>query len=112
MRCAPSLDCAALLEFTKPRHLMKAPQEGPGMSLTELFQKFGAPLANSRWSWGSVRPDGTVFLRVWADEMRSADGGRYVRLINRGAYADTPDNLGFAERCEHVERLANGAPGY
>src|SRR5690348_14329833 len=82
------------------------------MSLTDLFQSFGAPLANSRWSWGSVRPDGTVFLRVWTDEMQSADGCRYVRLINRRAYEDLADNLGFAERCEHVNLLANGSPGY
>lgn len=81
-------------------------------SLTDLFARFGAPLANSRWSWGSVRPDGTVFLRVWTDEMKSVEGRRYVRLINRRAYADADDNLGYVERSEHVRMLTDGAAGY
>lgn len=82
------------------------------MSLSDLFIRFGAPLANSRWSWGSTRPDGAVFLRVWTDEMITVEGRRYVRLINRQAYEGAADNLGYAERCAHVEMLANGAPGY
>jgi hypothetical protein len=82
------------------------------MSLAALFAGFGAPLANTRWSWGSVRPDGTVFLRVWTDEMKTVDGRRYVRLINRRAYAGDQDNLGFAERRDHVRMLADGASGY
>jgi hypothetical protein len=82
------------------------------MSLTDLFVRFGAPLANSRWSWGSVRPDGTVFLRVWADEMKTVEERRYVRLINRRAYEDGEDNLGYTERCQHVQMLTGGAPGY
>jgi hypothetical protein len=82
------------------------------MSLSDLFQSLGAPLSNTRWSWGSLRADGTVFLRVWTDEMQSADGRRYVRLINRRAYEDAPENLGFAERCQHVDMLLKGATGY
>jgi hypothetical protein len=82
------------------------------MSLSDLFARFGAPLANTRWAWGSVKPDGTVFLRVWTDEMKTVDGRRYVRLINRQAYEGADDNLGYAERCEHVRMLINGAPGY
>src|SRR4051812_44131176 len=82
------------------------------MSLTGLFTAFGAPLANTRWSWGAVKPDGTVFLRVWTDEMKTVEGRRYVRLINRRAYEDDEDNLGYAERVGHVQLLTDGASGY
>jgi hypothetical protein len=82
------------------------------MSLTDLFVRFGAPLANSRWSWGSIRPDDTVILRVWADDMKTVEGRRYVRLINRLAYEGGDDNLGYAERCQHVQMLSDGASGY
>lgn len=82
------------------------------MSLTDLFVNLGAPLANSRWSWGSVRGDGSVILRVWSDEMTQMNGRRYVRLINRQAYRDDNENLGFAERHEHVQILAGGASGF
>jgi hypothetical protein len=82
------------------------------MSLSDLFVRFGAPLANTRWSWGSVRGDDTVFLRVWTDEMKTVDRRRYVRLINRRAYEEAQDNLGYAERCQHVQMLIDGAPGY
>ena len=44
--------------------------------------------------------------------MRTVEGRRYVRLINRRAYATAAENLGFTERCAHVEMLAKGAPGY
>jgi hypothetical protein len=35
-----------------------------------LFEKLGAPLKNTVWSWGGVRADGAIFLRVWEDEKR------------------------------------------
>lgn len=82
------------------------------MSLSDLFVRFGAPLANPRWSWGSARSDGTVFLRVWGDEMKTVDGRRYVRLINRRAYEEAQENLGYAERCSQVEMVGRGAPAY
>lgn len=82
------------------------------MSLSELFASFGAPLVNSRWSWGSVRADGTVFLRVWTDELQTVGRRRLIRLINREAYEGVNDNLGYSERCQHVEMLANGSPGF
>jgi hypothetical protein len=44
--------------------------------------------------------------------MKAVDGRRYVRLINRRAYGEAGDNLGFNERCEHVEMLTKGAAGY
>lgn len=36
------------------------------MAQTQSFEWLGAPLVNTRWSWGAVRRDGIVFLRTFA----------------------------------------------
>src|SRR5262245_791081 len=83
------------------------------MSLSDLFKLLGAPLANVRWSWGSVREsDSAVFLRVWQDETRLIDRKRYARVISTEAFKGREDNLGYVERIEHVNRIRNGAPSY
>jgi hypothetical protein len=54
------------------------------MTLSQLFEQLGAPLANVRWSWGAVREsDSAVFLRVWQDECRPIDGRMCVRIRSR-----------------------------
>jgi hypothetical protein len=78
-----------------------------------LFQKLGAPLANNRWSWGAVRSDGTVFLRVWKDRIRIHDGSHFVQVTHHKSHdSDTPANPGHRERLEHVSRIQGGAPCY
>ena len=53
------------------------------MSLTQFFDQLGAPLANSRWSWGAQRArDGVVFMRVWQDEKRF-ENERQLTLPNK-----------------------------
>jgi hypothetical protein len=79
------------------------------MTQKDLFARLGAPLKNVRWSWGSVRSDGTVFLRVWQDEIQQYDGSRYVRVLNT---SDPPGQLGYQERLTHIERVKEGAPCY
>ena len=79
------------------------------MSQKALFERLGAPLRNSRWSWGSVRPtDGTVFLRVWQDEVKRIDSKQnlYVRITDLPSDNDGP---GFNERLEHVALIKDGA---
>lgn len=46
------------------------------MSISDFFtDTLGANLANTRWSWGAVNPvTNEVFLRVWADELRTVGG--------------------------------------
>jgi hypothetical protein len=44
--------------------------------------------------------------------MKTVDGRRYVRLINKRAYEGADENLGYAERCTHVQMLTDGARGY
>ncbi len=82
------------------------------LSPSAMFRRVRAPLTNNFWSWGAVRDDGTVFLRVWQDERHASDGKQFIRLINHAAYADNSDNLGYQERLRHLQLIRNGAPTY
>lgn len=84
------------------------------MSLTRFFAKTGAPLKNSRWSWGAVREDGTVILRVWQDRKRKInnDGPHYMQLSHLQKYGEGQDNLGYMERLDHIQLIKTGAKCY
>lgn len=74
------------------------------MSITSLFERLNAPLANSRWSWGGIDPStNRVFLRAWQDQTVLIGSARFVRLAHHSAYADDKDNLGYRERLRHLE---------
>jgi|SRR5438132_7219749 len=85
------------------------------MTPTDFFDMLGAPLKNVQWSWGARRErDGTVFLRVWQDEIETSNSSQYVRLTNfqkakKYREQNNRDRLGFRERLEHVELVKNGA---
>jgi hypothetical protein len=78
------------------------------MSISELFQHVGAPLANSRWSWGGVRQDGSVVLRVWQNETKRINGKTYIQLTHRDVFLGNEGNLGHQERLHHVDRIRSG----
>lgn len=82
------------------------------MSLTSFFEKIGAPLKNSRWSWSGIRKDGTVILRVWQDRTRKHEGINYMQLSHLQKYGEGDDNLGYMERLEHINLIKNGAKCY
>lgn len=82
------------------------------MSITALFEKLGAPLANSRWSWGGMREDGSVVLRVWQNETRRIDGKLHIQLTHREMFVGREVNLGYLERNRHVEQIRTGARCY
>ena len=82
------------------------------MSITALFEKLGAPLANSRWSWGGMREDGSVVLRVWQNETRCIDGKLHIQLTHHQVFAGREDNLGYQERNRHTEQILAGARCY
>ena len=82
------------------------------MSLTDLFIKLGAPLANQRWSWGAIRYDGSVVLRVWQDRKRKIGDNWYMMVTHHEKYIDDQDNLGHQERIRHVEKIRKGAKCY
>lgn len=81
------------------------------MNITSLFKRLGAPLKNQRWSWGSVSPHGTVFLRVWQGETTKVNGKHYVLLTNRERFEGKGD-LGYEERLLRIQMLERGATGY
>lgn len=83
------------------------------MDITTAFELLGAKLHNNRWSWGALRADGTLVLRVWAETVFSIDGKRYVQVLGRDwkniDERSNSGNLGFDERKRHVELLEQGA---
>lgn len=83
------------------------------MSLTEFFKQLGAPLANSRWSWGAQRAsDGAVFLRVWQDRKRFEGERRYMLIDRHGDDPNASRNLGYQERLKHIAAIRSGAACY
>lgn len=82
---------------------------GGELNLTVLFKRLGAPLANQRWSWGSVRPDGIVILRVWLDEIKKHDGVPFVRVTYVQALSELKASAGFGERQRHIGLIQDGA---
>ena len=76
------------------------------MSITEMFERLGAPLKNIRWSWGAVREvDQTVILRVWQLGTRKIEGKRFVWVASENSNSE---NLGENERLEHIGLIRNG----
>lgn len=84
------------------------------MTISKFFEKLGAKLKNIVWSWGAVRGDGSVVLRVWQHRTKKIDGVSYVQLTHLEKYGDGrgADNLGYSERLDHVGRIRNGAKCY
>ena len=82
------------------------------MTQTQFFEWLGAPMVNIRWSWGAVRTDGVVFLRIWRDERRSFEGKTFMRVSKHAHFADDQANLGYQERIEHIKLIRQGARCY
>ena len=70
------------------------------MTTTDLFEQLGAPLRNNIWSWGAVSPTGVVYLRVWADRIRTIGGAKHVQLTHNAGSTRSP---GWRERRNHVD---------
>lgn len=83
------------------------------MSLTQHFEKLGAPLKNNRWSWGAVRAtDGAIFLRVWQDQKIRIDGKTYMMASHHEAYIGNERSPGYRERLEQLELARSGVQVY
>ena len=81
------------------------------MSISSFFASLGAPLVNSRWSWGAQRPfDGAIFLRVFQEEKWIGDGRLHMAIgwgVELTADGQRP---GYHERMRHVAAIRAGAP--
>ena len=82
------------------------------MSRSQLFAKLGAPLRNTRWSWGAVSESGDVYLAVWTDQFRTIKEKDFVRLTHNKVSGSKPRNLGYLERLKHVDLIGKGAKSY
>jgi hypothetical protein len=82
------------------------------MSISKLFEKIGAPLANVRWSWGGVRSDDAVVLRVWQNETKRRDGKLWAQLTHHQEFVGREKDLGYQERNRHVGLIAAGSACY
>jgi putative restriction endonuclease len=81
------------------------------MPITTFYSEvLGANLANARWSWGAYDPmKDHLYLRVWSDEIETSDGVDRVLLLDHSS--DTK-SAGKNERHEHIQRIADGSPGF
>ena len=82
------------------------------MSLSSFFSKLGAPLKNQRWSWGGIRKEGSIVLRVWQDRKEKIDGKLFMIIANHERYKDNQSNPGYKERIEHINKIKTGAKCY
>ncbi len=80
--------------------------------MSEFFRRLGAPLVTV-YRWGAISPsDGTVFLRVWQDEIRKHDDACYVRVAAHEKFRGDPNNVGWKERLEHIDLVRAGRKCY
>jgi len=87
----------------KRRHLV---------SRSKAFEARGVYLQDARTSWGGVRKsDGTVVLTLWADAVKSRDGGCAYLLWAPNVDGAHPwsDSAGGRERLEHCRLALAGA---
>lgn len=82
------------------------------MSISNLFERVGAPLTNIRWSWGAVRQDGAIVLRVWQNETQRFNGQTYIRLTHHQAFVGKEGDMGYQERLRHMAQIQAGAKCY
>ena len=79
------------------------------MRITSFFEQLGAPLANSRRSWGGVTQNGVIVLRTWQDEIEQIDHSRYMRVTRHAVFAHDLGNFGYQERMRQLERIRTGS---
>jgi putative restriction endonuclease len=82
------------------------------MKATEFFEYLGAPLRNSRWSWGGMNSDGAVFLRTWSEQNERIDGVTCYLILDHERYQEGPKSPGYNERKRHVQQIVEGAKCY
>lgn len=91
------------------------------LSLTEFFKvKLNAPMLNNRWSWGSIKSDGSaVILSVWQDEIKRDDpkdplSPTWVDLLWDEVHWNEVNGGSLArdERIKHITLIKSGIPGF
>lgn len=82
------------------------------MTISRFFRdRLGAPLLDTRWSWGAISPStGHVYLRVWDHEFGTLNGRRCVRITD--GELPNPADPGDRERHAHVQESEKGVKTY
>lgn len=80
------------------------------MRISALYRDRGAPLRNTRWSWGAVNPETKdIFLSVWTDAVKEIEARKFVQVTGQG---DPKRNPGLRERLTHVDAILSGHRGF
>lgn len=82
------------------------------MNQKTLFELLGAPLKNYRWSWGSVRSDQVIFLRVWQHETKTINGKEFQRIGGSFSRPQVKPTAGGNERRSHIVAIEGGSQVY
>lgn len=68
-----------------------------------------APVANARWSWGSVdERTRRVFLRLWRMDIVDLEGRQVIRVLGHLR----SNGSGWSERARHLELIRGGYAAY
>lgn len=82
------------------------------ISISALYRGLGAPLRNSRWSWGAINHAKRIlFLSVWEDEIKQHGERRLVR-VTAHAELDPKTDYGYRERLNHLEAIRDGIKAF
>jgi hypothetical protein len=108
--------CDAALANSPKRRQEPGPKGNKAKRLISrraAFEARGVYLQDPRTSWGGVRKsDGAVVLALWADAVRSREGGCAYRLWapNKDGASPWSETASGQERLKHCELAAAGAP--
>lgn len=82
------------------------PMSASGMRINAYFRDLlNAPVANARWSWGSVdERTRRVFLRLWRMDIDNLEEHRIIRVLGHRR----TDRPGWNERARHLELIRKG----
>jgi putative restriction endonuclease len=81
-----------------------------GLRINAYFRNvLHAPVANSRWSWGSVdERTRRVFLRLWRMDKQRLDDRDVIGVLG----SHRPNRPGWNERARHIDFIKSGYTAY
>jgi hypothetical protein len=82
-------------------------QTATEQKITRFFDDLGAPLTNMQWSWGAVRSDGAVFVRVWEDEITAGRSCYSDDTVQPTKSSDLPSATNISHSYAQVHRATS-----
>lgn len=86
------------------------PSSASSIGINAFFREvLHAPVANPRWSWGSVdERTRRVFLRLWGMDIDRFEGRQVIRVLGRLGSG----RPGWSERVRHLDLIRGGYAAY